>query len=75
MRVDIVANRELARRDDAFGLVPDVEEDFVAVDLHDGAGDDVAVVELDDRRVDGVGERQSVEVVEHDRRIGLVGLR
>ena len=30
------------------------------------AGDDVAVVELDDRGVDRVGERLPAEVVEHD---------
>ena len=64
--VDVVADRELARRDDAFRLVADVEEDLVAVDLDDLAGDDVTVVELDDRGVDGVGERVAAEVVEDD---------
>ena len=53
--VDVVADRELARRDDAFGLEADVEQHLVAVDLDDRAGDDVAVVELDDRGVDRVG--------------------
>ena len=43
--VDVVLDRELARGDDALGLVADVEQDLVAVDLHDGAFDDVAVVE------------------------------
>ena len=57
VRVDVVADRELARRDDAFGLEADVEQHLVAVDLDDTAGDDVAVVELDDGGVDGVGER------------------
>ena len=68
--VDVVADRELARRDDALGLVPDVEQHLVAVDLDDLAGDDVAVVELDDRRVDGVGERLAAEIVEDDRAVG-----
>ena len=45
------------RGDDAFGLVADVEQHLVAVDLDDRARDDVAVVELDDRGVDRVGER------------------
>ena len=33
--VDVVADRELAGRDDALGLVADVEQDLVAVDLDD----------------------------------------
>lgn len=44
-RVDVVLDGELARGDDTLGLVPDVEEDLVAVDLHDGAFDEVSVVE------------------------------
>ena len=32
-RVDVVADRQLARRDDALGLVADVEQDLVLVDL------------------------------------------
>ena len=46
-------DRELARGDDALGLVADVEQDLVAVHLHDGAVDDVAVVEVLDGLVDG----------------------
>ena len=43
-------DRKLAGGDDALGLVADVEQDLVAVDLDDGAFDDVAVVEVLDRR-------------------------
>src|SRR6478752_906624 len=43
--VDVVLDGELARGDDALGLVADVEEDLVAVDLHHGAFDEVTVVE------------------------------
>ena len=43
---DVVADRELLERDDAFGLVADVDEDLVLVDAQDVAADDVAVVEL-----------------------------
>ena len=67
--VDVVADRQLPRRDDALGLVADVEQHLVAVDLDDRAGDDVAVVELDDRGVDRVGERLAAEVVEDDGRV------
>ena len=47
--VDVVADRELADRDDALGLVADVEEHLVVVDLHDRALHDVTLVEIDDR--------------------------
>ena len=51
--VDVVLDGEFFGGDDPFGLVTDVEEDLVPVDLDDGAGDDVAVVEILDRCVDG----------------------
>ena len=54
--VDVVADRQLLRGDDALGLVADVEEHLVRVDLDDFTGDDVAVVEGDDRGVDRVLE-------------------
>ena len=52
-RVDVVLDGELFGRDDTFGLVTDVEQDLVTVDLDHGAGDDIAVVEILDRCVDG----------------------
>ena len=64
--VDVVADRQLLRGDDALGLVTDVEEHLVGVDLHDFAGDDVAVVEGDDRGVDRVLEGHPAEVVGDD---------
>jgi hypothetical protein len=51
-----VLDGELTARDDAFGLVADVEQDLVAVDLDDRALDDVAIVEVLDGRVDGSEE-------------------
>ena len=50
--VDVVLDRQLAGGDDALGLVADVEQDLVAVDLDDRALDDVAVVEVLDGLVD-----------------------
>src|SRR5690606_22877748 len=41
--VDVVLDGQLARGDDALGLVADVEQDLVAVDLDDDPLDDVAV--------------------------------
>lgn len=52
VRVDVVLDRQLARRDDAFGLVTDVEENLVPVDLDDGPLNDVAVVEVLDGQID-----------------------
>src|SRR4029077_7424485 len=52
VRVHIMLDRQLARRDDAFGLVADVEQDLVSVDLDDGALDNVTVVEVLDGLVD-----------------------
>ena len=44
--VDVVLDGKFARGDDALGLVSDVEEHLVAVDLDDGALDERAVVEV-----------------------------
>ena len=65
VRIDVVADRELFGRNDAFGLVADVEEHLVGVDLHDRPGDQASVVELDDGGVDRVGER-TLQVVDDD---------
>ena len=66
VRVDVVADGQLAGRDDALGLEADVEQDLVLVDLDDRALHDVAVVELDDGAGDGVLEGHAVEVVDGD---------
>ena len=60
---DVVADRQLASRDDALGLVADVEQHLVAIDLDHRALDDVAVVELDDRPRHLVLERGAPEIV------------
>ena len=51
-RVHVVLDGEFLGGDDAFGLVTDVEQDLVPVDLDDGARDDVAVVEVLDGCID-----------------------
>jgi hypothetical protein len=69
--VDIVLDGQLARGDDPLGLVADVEEDLVSVDLDDGSFDDVAIVEVLDRLVDGGEEvRFRPDVVDRDLRTG-----
>ena len=73
VRVDVVADRQLPGRDDALGLVADVEQDLVLVDLDDRAVDDLAVLDLDHRGVDGVGEA-AAEVVLDDLAGGVLAL-
>ena len=51
VRVDRLADRQLVRRDDALGLVADVDQDLVLVDADDLARDDVALLEGDERGV------------------------
>ena len=71
--VDVVLDGQLARGDDALGLVADVKQDLIAVDLDDDSFDDVSVVEVLDRRVDG-GEEVFLraDVVDGDLRGGLL---
>ena len=51
--IHIVLDAEFAGGNDALGLVTDVEQHLVTVNLDDDAFDDVAVVEVLDGRVDG----------------------
>ena len=64
--VHTVADRQLARRDDALRLVPDVQENLVPVDPHDGALDDLPVGDIDHRGRVGLVEGKGSEVVEDD---------
>ena len=50
-RVHRAADRQLGDRDDALGLVADVDEDLVLVDAHDRPVDDFALVDLRERRL------------------------
>ena len=71
--VDVVLDGQLTRGDDTLGLVADVEQDLVAVDLDDRALDDVAIVEVLDREVDGCEEvlgRPDVVDRDHGSRVG-----
>jgi hypothetical protein len=49
--VDRLADRQLMRRDDALGLVADVDQDLVLVDSDHLAGDDIALLEGHNGRV------------------------
>src|SRR4051794_11954483 len=63
LRVDVLADRELVGGDDPFALVSDVDEDLVVVDPDDVAGDDVALLEVDEGRV-VVGNLLAVDLEE-----------
>jgi hypothetical protein len=75
--VDVVLDGQLARGDDALGLVADVEQDLVPVDLDDDPFDDVAVVEVLDGLVDGgeevLGRTDVVDGDLRDARLGGAG--
>ncbi len=71
VRVDVVADAQLASRDDTFALVADVEQHLVLVDLDDGAVDELAVLDFDHRAVDGIGEGHA-EIVDDDLAGGVV---
>ena len=47
---------QFAGGNDAFGLVPDVEQDLVTINLDDGAFDDISVIEVLDCCIDGCEE-------------------
>src|SRR6478735_4658445 len=65
--VNVVLDGQLAGGDDTFGLVTDVEQNFVAVDLDDGTFDEVSVVEVHDGGVDCCEEVLSgTDVVNRD---------
>ena len=66
VRIEVMADRELAGRDHALGLEADVEKHLILVDLHDLAGDDVSILEGDDGLVDRVLEGQVAEIVLDD---------
>src|ERR1035437_186216 len=73
-RVDIVLDGKFARGDDTLGLVADVEQNLVTVNLDDDSFDDIAVAEMLDRRVDR-GEKLLLrsDVVDRDLGAGLHG--
>ena len=64
--VDVLANGELAGGDDALGLVADVKQDLVALDLHDGAGDEAALVKVGNGAVDEVVHLLVGDVVQRE---------
>src|SRR5699024_3756151 len=50
--IDVVFDGQFTWRDDAFGLIADIEQSLVSVDVDDGACDQVAIVEVFDGLVD-----------------------
>ena len=69
-RVHVPADRELGDRDDALGLVADVDEHLVLVDAHDRAVDDLALVDRRERAL-VVGDQLPVGAGRPDAVLGL----
>jgi hypothetical protein len=59
--VDVVLDGQFAGGNDALGLVSDVEQNLVTVDLDDDTFDDVAVIEMLDRFASMAASRSSAE--------------
>ena len=66
MRIDVVADRQFLRGNHTLRLEADVEQDFVLVDTNDRAFDDLAVIEVDKSRIDGVIEADVAKVIDGD---------
>ena len=71
-RVHVPADRELGDRDDALGLVTDVDQHLVLVDAYDGAVDDLPLVDRGERAV-VVGDELPVGAGRPDPCFGLGG--
>jgi hypothetical protein len=63
--MNVVADREFLGGDQTLGLVSDVEQDLVLVDLDHGAVHHLAIFDSDHGAVDRIGERHA-EVVGDD---------
>ena len=74
-RVHPTADRQLTWRNDAFRLVPDVQQDLVAIDPYDGALHDLAVGDVDHRGRVGIVQGERSEVVEDDLTGGVLAIR
>ncbi len=62
-RIDVVADRQLTSRDHPLGLIADVEQDLVPIDLHHRALDDLAVLDLHHGGGIGVVHGHAAEIV------------
>ena len=54
--VDVVLDGKLAGGDDTLGLVADVKEDLVVIDLDDGTFDQITIIEVLDGGIDCLDE-------------------
>ena len=65
-RVGVLADGQLADRDDALGLESDVDEDLVLPDLDNGAADKIALIEVGDGTVDKAVHLLFVHIVKRE---------
>ena len=65
-RVSVLADGELADRDDALGLESDVNEDLVLLDLDNRAADKITLIEVGDGTVDKVVHLLFIHIVKRE---------
>ena len=56
VRINVLLDGKLAGGDDTLGLVADVQEDFVVIDLDDGTFDQITIIEVLDGGIDCLDE-------------------
>ena len=56
VRIDVLLDGKFAGGDDALGLVADIQEDLVVIDLDDGTFDQITIVEVLDGGIDCLDE-------------------
>ena len=52
VRIHVMFNGQFAGKNNAFGFVTDIEQNFVAINFHDSTGDKIAIIEVLDGLVD-----------------------
>ena len=60
VRINVLLDGKLAGGDDTLGLVADVQEDFVVIDLDDGALNQITIIEVLDGGIDCLMKSSSV---------------
>lgn len=65
-RLDVLADGQLADRDNALGLESDVNEHLVMLDLNDSAVNEIALIKVGNRTVDEVVHLLLVDIVKRE---------
>lgn len=66
LQVSVLADGQLADRDNALGLESDVNEHLVMLDLNDSAVNEIALIKVGNRTVDEVVHLLLVDIVKRE---------